>query len=124
MVLAVRGIDPGKGKLDLAGGYCELHETLEEAAARELEEELGLSEKDYGPLQYMMSVSDPYNFGGEITTALGVIYWAELKPDAKMVVGDDAVGYVVLAAKDIDFDQLAFKGEELVLRRLMEMKLI
>ena len=124
VVLAVRGIEPGKGRLDLAGGFCELNETLEEAAARELEEELSLSREDYGPLQYVMSVSDPYDFDGETFTALGVIYWAKLKRGARIVPGDDAAGYVTVAAKDIDFGKVAFKGEELALRRLMEMQVI
>lgn len=124
VVLAVRGVDPGKGKLDLAGGFCELNETLEEAAARELKEELGLGTDDFGPLQYVMSVSGPYKFGGETNTALGVCFWAKLRPGAKITIGDDVAGTVTLAARDIDYEKVASEGERAVLRRLIELGVI
>jgi ADP-ribose pyrophosphatase YjhB (NUDIX family) len=37
-----RGIEPGKGRLALPGGYIEMHESWQEAAARELAEETNL----------------------------------------------------------------------------------
>jgi ADP-ribose pyrophosphatase YjhB (NUDIX family) len=37
-----RGIEPGKGKLALAGGFLEEHETWQEGGAREIREETGL----------------------------------------------------------------------------------
>lgn len=124
VLLAVRGIEPAKGMLDMPGGFCELGETLEETAARELQEELGLSRDDYGPLNYVMSLTDPYDFDGETTTAVGVTYWAKLKPGAKITPGDDVVDTVTVAAKDIDFDRIAFKGEGTALRRLIELGII
>jgi len=124
VLLAERRAEPAKGKLNIPGGFCELNETFEATAARELKEELGLLRDDYGSLRYVMSVSDPYLFGGENTTALGVIFWAEMKRDVKVTAGDDVVGVVMIKAKDIDFSQLAFKGDRLALRRLIELGVI
>jgi ADP-ribose pyrophosphatase YjhB (NUDIX family) len=42
VLLVRRGIEPGRGKLALPGGYINLGETWEEAAARELYEETGV----------------------------------------------------------------------------------
>ncbi len=38
-----RGIEPGKGKLALAGGFIEEHETSSEGGAREVHEETGVT---------------------------------------------------------------------------------
>lgn len=47
-VLVVRrGIEPGSGMLALPGGYVELNETWQEAAARELFEEAGIEIEPY-----------------------------------------------------------------------------
>ncbi|MFK7985925.1 MAG: NUDIX domain-containing protein [Sandaracinaceae bacterium] len=37
-----RGIEPGKGKLALVGGFCESHETWQQNGAREVREETGI----------------------------------------------------------------------------------
>jgi NAD+ diphosphatase len=52
ILLGKRNRQPDKGKLNLPGGFVDPDETLEQAIARELKEELGLSASDYGPLTY------------------------------------------------------------------------
>ncbi len=42
VVLVRRGVEPGKGKLALPGGYVDLGETWQAAGARELKEETGI----------------------------------------------------------------------------------
>ncbi len=41
VLLQLRNLEPGKGKWALTGGYVDWDETLEEAAIREVKEELG-----------------------------------------------------------------------------------
>jgi ADP-ribose pyrophosphatase YjhB (NUDIX family) len=43
LLVVRRGIEPQKGKLALPGGFIEAHENWRSAAARELEEETGIS---------------------------------------------------------------------------------
>jgi len=42
VLFGVRSIDPGKGKLDVPGGFIEVHESAEQAIIRETKEELGI----------------------------------------------------------------------------------
>jgi len=41
LLVVRRGIEPGRGKLALVGGFAESHETWQQAAAREVREEAG-----------------------------------------------------------------------------------
>jgi len=42
VLFGVRSSDPGKGKLDVPGGFVEVHESAEQAAVREAKEEFGI----------------------------------------------------------------------------------
>lgn len=86
LLLIERGGHPFRGKWAIPGGFVEMEESLEEAAARELREETGLSEI------YMEQL---YTFGDvgrdPRMRVISVAYMA-LVPKAKLrpVAGDDA----------------------------------
>ncbi|HWZ65578.1 MAG TPA: NUDIX domain-containing protein, partial [Patescibacteria group bacterium] len=42
VLFGVRSSEPGKGKLDVPGGFVEVHESAEQAAIRESKEEFGI----------------------------------------------------------------------------------
>jgi ADP-ribose pyrophosphatase YjhB (NUDIX family) len=42
VLFGVRSSDPGRGKLDVPGGFVEVHESAEQAAIREAKEEFGI----------------------------------------------------------------------------------
>ena len=43
LLVVRRGIEPGRGRLALAGGFVEAHETWQTAATREVREEVGIA---------------------------------------------------------------------------------
>lgn len=62
VLMVQRAIEPQKGLLDFAGGFVDMaDESMEDAAYRELWEEVGLAKDDVEPLQYIGShISPPY----------------------------------------------------------------
>lgn len=56
ILLVKRSAEPFQGHFALPGGFCEIDESLEQAAIRELQEETGLSEI---PLTQIHTFSDP-----------------------------------------------------------------
>ncbi len=75
VMLSVRGIEPKKGMLDSFGGFLDGAESLEKAAARELQEELSLGPEDYETLQYVTSSASSYVFGSEAITVMSSFFW-------------------------------------------------
>ena len=107
LLLIQRKFPPFKGKWALPGGFMDMDETLEQSAARELEEETGLKGINLQQLKAFSSLErDPRG------RTVSVIFWGVADASLKIVAGDDA-------AKAQWFDlnnlpELAFDHKEIV----------
>ena len=106
VLLSIRGIEPFKGKLDTFGGFVDDGETVEQAAVRELQEELGLTPDQYDPLTFLSTEVAIYPFDGEDRSILGTFFWSRLKPGVTPVAADDVAEVVQLPLADIDLTQM------------------
>ena len=106
VLLSIRGIQPRKGMLDSFGGFVDLGETLEQAAHREMKEELNLDPDDYEELQYFHSANGNYPYGGEEIPVLTAFYWTRLRTSKEVIPADDVAGIKSLPLADIDFNLL------------------
>lgn len=81
VLMLERAIEPMKGKYDFPGGYMVIPDSSMEAAAyRELQEEVGLTPADVTPLRYLSSYSvQPYVDRGIENHNVSFYYQAELK---------------------------------------------
>jgi ADP-ribose pyrophosphatase YjhB (NUDIX family) len=120
VIILERAIDPGKGLLDIPGGFCDGSENLEEALAREIKEEIGLAPDQYDPPQYVSSGIDPYDFKGEVLPVLGVIFEARLRPGAQPVAADDAASAEFITLHDIDMSRVYFPAVRKALGKLLD----
>lgn len=100
VLLSVRGIEPRKGMLDSFGGFVDGEESLEDAAKRELKEELSLSPGDYHPLHYLTSAVGHYPYKYETLPVLSVFYWTKLTDPTKNLSPQDDVAAVQSAPLD------------------------
>jgi len=121
-LLSVRGIEPFKGMLDSFGGFVDEQETAEEALARELQEELGLTPDQYDTPIYLSTETSIYPYQGEDRTVFGVFFWSRLKPGVTPTPADDvaAIEKVPLAA--IDFTKLDNADVKKALKKLQELR--
>lgn len=108
VLLTRRARDPQQGFLDFPGGFVDPEETLEAAAVRELEEELGLTVNG-DALRYCFSLWNRYPYAG-VTYPTSDVYF-ELTLPARPVLrcADDVAGaYWFPHPGAIPRDQLAF----------------
>lgn len=100
-----RAIDPGKGMLDVPGGFSVLGETLEDTLAREIDEEVGISADQYSELEYVTNGVDAYPYKGETFQVLVVVYRAILNDNVVPVARDDAMSYEFIPLDAINPDE-------------------
>lgn len=89
VILARRGREPFKGALDVIGGFVDNGETLEQAAAREIEEEVGLTYADVSNLTYITSIFTEYEWMGKKVAVESIMFYAWITPGVELTPGDD-----------------------------------
>jgi NAD+ diphosphatase len=104
-----RNADPGRGLLDLPGGFIDPGENAEEAVIRECREEIGTEPAD---LRYMGSRPNVYEFAGTTYSTCDMFFEAvipagvnpaDLNPD-----GVEVRRIHWITEGDIDLDRIAF----------------
>lgn len=107
LLLIQRKNEPHKNSWALPGGFLDMGETLEQAAARELKEETGLKLKSLRQLGVFSKVDrDPR------TRVISVAFYAELVAGQTAIAADDAqdVGWFDLNK----LPKLAFDHDEMI----------
>jgi ADP-ribose pyrophosphatase YjhB (NUDIX family) len=117
LVLGVRGKEPGKGMLDLPGGFVEFGETAEEALRREVMEELNLSIPHPA---YLGSAPNKYPYGGIVYRTTDLFFVCELEDISAIKAGDDVAEYRLADPALLDPQALAFPSSRAALARLLE----
>ena len=82
-----RGREPGKGTLDLPGGFADLCETVEEGLCREVLEETGLKVVSS---EYLFSLPNEYLYSGFTIPTLDMFFRCKVADASTLRAGDDA----------------------------------
>jgi len=107
VILHRRAYEPGAGRWSMPGGFVDLGETVEDAARREVREELGI-DVELGALVGVYS-------SPEERTVL-IVYAARALGEPRTT--DEATAVAAFAADAIPWGELAFRTDELALRDL------
>lgn len=103
LLVTRRGRNPGKGLLDLPGGFVDPSESLETALRRELSEELGVS---VSSASYFASAPNVYVFSGYAVHTTDVAFVCSVSGNPSPA--DDVDEILWLSPESIDLSLFAF----------------
>lgn len=98
-----RAIEPHFGKLDLPGGFIDPMESGEQAAIREIQEELGIQ---IHSLKYFGSFPNEYVFSGYSVFTLDLAFFAKTESLHKMIAMDDVASFEFHKLQDVDPEEM------------------
>ena len=108
VLFTVRNLDPDKGKWDLPGGFIDPNETAEEAACREIKEELGI-EISNSDLKYITTSPNNYLYKNVPYRTMDIFYECELTSDVIKVEAVDEIQELIWVKRsEIDLNQIGF----------------
>jgi NAD+ diphosphatase len=118
VLLARRNADPGKGLLDLPGGFVDYGESCESALRREIKEETDL---DLGELSYFGSFPNTYGYHDVTYFTTDMVFIASMPAGFPLKVNAEIQEMVLVRAESVNFDMLAFDVTKRVLRAYWKM---
>jgi ADP-ribose pyrophosphatase YjhB (NUDIX family) len=108
-----RARDPGKDRLAPPGGFIDIGESAEDAARREIREEVGL---ELGPLAFLVSHPNTYPYAGVTYPVLDLFFTAPATHAEAATALDDVAGFAWLDPKSVAPEEMAFVSMQHALR--------
>lgn len=107
ILLTQRKFEPGKGKLDLPGGFVDYGESLEEAMARECYEELTIKNEKW---QYLCSFANEYHYADVLYHTQDAFFITHLSSKPNILPQDDVANAFWVKAEQLDLSKVAFSS--------------
>jgi len=117
ILFTVRANEPGKGKLDLPGGFVDSAESAEQALERELMEELSLI---IDMPVYLCSFPNVYPYENVTYHTVDLFYVKKLDHDPILKPADDVADIKWIKKNEIPFDEIAFPSVRFALKHYLE----
>jgi len=119
IVLIRRKQEPGKGMLDLPGGFIDPDETAEQGARREIKEELKI---DVGPLEYLGSYPNTYEFKGVSYRSCDLLFYCRIESFPTEFDETEAEELLLMDPFEINEDEVAFDSIRMGLQLFIRLK--
>lgn len=116
LLVARRAHNPGKGLLDMPGGFVDANESAEQAAKREVMEECNLQ---INQLRYLFSIPNLYPYSGFTVHTLDLFFQCTVDHFDHVQAADDVEHLYVIAPSEIDIDAFAFSSVREGLKRFL-----
>jgi len=105
ILFGVRKNEPGRGMLDLPGGFVDAGESADECARREVQEETGIV---LGHLRFLSSFPNTYLYRDVLYNTLDIILVSTPDEVSTARAGDDLADLVWIHGDAVDYDRIAF----------------
>ena len=112
-----RAIEPHLGMLDLPGGFIDPMETAEQAAVREIQEELGIH---IHSLRYFCSYPNEYIFSGFSVFTLDLAFLAKTENLHRMTAMDDISSFEFYKLQELNLDELPSISMKNIIKELIQ----
>lgn len=113
LLLVTRAREPGKGKWGLPGGFVDSGENAEQAAAREIHEEVGLTINSF---EYLLSRPNEYDYHGVISPVIDLFFTAAApQPATIRLAASELDSYVWTIPTQEHLDAMAFESNRLAI---------
>ncbi|MHC4558769.1 MAG: NUDIX hydrolase [Planctomycetota bacterium] len=110
IVLIRRKKEPGRGKLDLPGGFMDPSETAEEALRREIKEELGIN---LGALKYIGSYPNIYVYKKVRYYTCDLFFHCRIDSIPTSVDKTEIEEFVLMSPSEIPDEEIAFESTKI-----------
>ena len=107
IVLIKRAKEPGKGKLDLPGGFVDPRESAEEAVIREVKEELKIDIKEP---KYLGSYPNIYKYEGVLYHTCDLFFYCKIDDLPIDFDGKEIEELILTNPNEIPDDKIAFES--------------
>ncbi|UGS24763.1 NUDIX hydrolase [Flavobacterium channae] len=108
VLFTVRNVDPDKGKWDLPGGFIDPNETAEEAACREIQEELGINIIPTD-LKYITTSPNNYLYKNVPYRTMDIFYECNLISNSININAEDEIQELIWVKRsEIELEKIGF----------------
>lgn len=117
IVLSRRKFEPRAGSFDLPGGFVEPLESAEDAARREIKEELNL---DVNEMRFLASFPNEYVYKNVSYFTCDFAFVCQIQSLDGMKADDDVSQAVVIKPQSINFEEISFPSIVSILQKYIQ----
>jgi NAD+ diphosphatase len=114
ILLVRRGEEPGKGRIDLPGGFIDPNESAEDALKREIKEELKIDIKE---LKYLDSFPNIYVYKEIVYDVCDLFFYSEINSPPTDFDRREIEELILLNRSEIPIDKVVFESTKNCLRQ-------